>query len=152
MKMRLEYRLDDEYKQYPALWNYQNITPVEAVARMTCEFFVKDGETYAVTATAMDPDGTAVLYVKKESYTNDSSETRYSHIGFEVRELKGTMPNLVEQKDVWEHEQIVSTLHSDFIYIHKDGKFMEFALDSREIDEDRKCYVYYGTFTGKNRE
>ena len=72
--MRLEYRLDDEFKQYPALWNYQNITPVEAVARMTCEYFVKDGETYAVTATALDPDGTSVLYVKKESYTNDPQE------------------------------------------------------------------------------
>ena len=28
---------------------------------------------------------------------------------------------------------------------------MEFELDSREIDEDRKCYIYYGKFTGKNR-
>jgi hypothetical protein len=151
MKMRLEYRLDDEVKQYPALWNYQNITPVEAVARMTCEFFVKAGETYSVNATAMDPDGTAVLYVSKESYTNDSSDTIYSHIGFEVRELKGTASKLVEGKDVWSHEEILATLHSDFIYLQKEGKFMEFELDSREIDEDRRCYVFYGTFSGKNR-
>lgn len=149
--MRLEYRLDDEIKQYPALWNYQNISPVEAVARMTCEFFVKEGETYEVTATAMDPDGTAVLYVTKESYTNDSSDTIYSHIGFEVRELKGTTSRLLEGKDVWEHEEILATLHSDCIYLQKDGKFMEFVLDSREIDEDRRCYVFYGTFSGKNR-
>jgi hypothetical protein len=149
--MRLEYRLDDEKKQFPALWNYQNITAVEAVARMTCEFFVKAGETYVVNATAMDPDGTAVLYVTKESYTNDTSDTIYSHIGFEVRELKGTTSALVERKDVWEHEEILATLHSDFIYIQKDGKFLEFELDSREIDEDRKCYVFYGSFTGKSR-
>ncbi|MEH7249614.1 hypothetical protein V7114_22890 [Neobacillus niacini] len=149
--MRLEYRLDDEVKKYPALWNYQNITPVEAVARMTCEYFVKDGETYAVTATALDPDGTSVLYVKKERHTNDTLEKRYSHIGFEVRELQGMTYSLVESKDVWEHEEILATLHSDFIYIQREGKFMEFKLDSREIDEDRKCYVYYGTYTGKNR-
>lgn len=149
--MRLEYRLDDEIKNYPALWNYQNITHVEAVARMTCEFFVKEGETYAVNATAMDPDGTAVLYVAKESYTNDFSDTIYSHIGFEVRELKGTTSTLLERKDVWDHEEILATLHSDFIYIQKDSKFLEFELDSREIDEDRRCYVFYGTFTGKNR-
>jgi hypothetical protein len=149
--LRLEYRLDDEVKQYPALWNYQNITPNEAVARMTCEFFVKDGETYAVSATAMDPDGTAVLYVKKENYFNDSSDTIYSHIGFEVREIKGTTSAIVERNDVWEHEEILATLHSDIIYLQKDGKFMEFMLDSREIDEDRRCYVYYGTFSGKTR-
>ncbi|MDM5328743.1 hypothetical protein [Neobacillus sp. CF12] len=149
--MRLEYRLDDEVKQYPALWNYQDITPNEAVARMTCEFFVKDGETYAVSATAMDPDGTAVLYVKKETYFNDSSDTIYSHIGFEVREIKGTTSAIVERNDVWGHEEILATLHSDIIYLQKDGKFKEFVLDSREIDEDRRCYVYYGTFSGKTR-
>jgi hypothetical protein len=149
--MRLEYRLDDEIKQYPALWNYQNITPAEAAARMTCEFFVKEGETYAVKATAMDPDGTAVLYITKEGYTNDFSDKLYSHIGFEVRELKGTTSTLLEGKDVWEHEEILATLHSDFIYLQKDGKFMEFELDSREIDEDRRCYVFYGTFSGKKR-
>ncbi|WHY01626.1 hypothetical protein [Neobacillus sp. DY30] len=148
--MRLEYRLDDAIKKYPALWNYQNITPVEAVARMTCEFFVKEGETFAVNATAMDPDGTAVLYVTKESYTNDSSDTIYSHIGFEVRELKDASSILVEEKNVWNHEEILATLHSDFIYIKKEGKFLEFGLDSREIDEDRRCYVFYGTFTGKS--
>lgn len=149
--MRLEYRLDDEVKQYPALWNYMNITSIEAVARMTCEYFVKEGETYAVSGTAVDPDGTAVLYVRKESYTNDSSDTMYTHIGFEVRELKGNSSTLVERREVWEHEEILATLHSDFIYIHKDAKFLEFELDSREIDEDRKCYIFYGVFTGKTR-
>jgi hypothetical protein len=149
--LRLEYRLDDEFKHYPALWNYLNITPAEAVARMTCEYFVKDLVTYAVTATAMDPDGTAVLYVKEENYLNDSSDTRYSHIGFEVRELKGKDSVLLEKKDVWEHEEILTALHSDILYIQRNGKFLELALDSREIDEDRKCYVFYGTFTGKSR-
>ncbi|MEH6994015.1 hypothetical protein V7075_15080 [Neobacillus drentensis] len=149
--MRLEYRLDDEYKNYPALYNYQDISRVEATARMTCEYFVKDRETFAVSATSMDPDGTAVMYVKRENHYNDSSDTIYSHIGFEVRELMGTSSRVVEKKDVWEHEEIVTTLHSDFIYIYKNGKTLEFSLDSREIDEDRKCYVYYGKFTGKSR-
>ncbi|MDF2857589.1 MAG: hypothetical protein K0Q87_3440, partial [Neobacillus sp.] len=87
MKMKLEYRLDDEFNKYPALWNYPNITPSEATARMTCEYFVKDGETYQVTGTAKDPDGTAVLFVKKENYSPDPTDIIYSHIGFEIREL-----------------------------------------------------------------
>ncbi|MDM5187884.1 hypothetical protein QUF99_11255 [Bacillus sp. DX4.1] len=149
--MRLEYRLNDEVKQYPALWNYLKIPVSEAVARMTCEYFVKEGNTYVVTATAMDPDGTAVLYVKKEKFLNDSSENRYSHIGFEIRELQGAGSILVESKDVWDHEEILTSLHSDVLYIQRDGIFMEFSLDSREIDEDRKCYIYYGNFTGERR-
>lgn len=149
--MRLEYRLDDEVKKYPALWNYLNITTAEAVARMTCEYFVKEGETYVVTATAEDPDRTAVIYVKKEAYSSDSSDTIYSHIGFEIRELQGGKSTLLQSKDVWEHEDLLTTLHSDALYIQKNGKFMELALDSREIDEDRRCYVYYGNFTGESR-
>ncbi|MDN3017565.1 hypothetical protein PH210_15305 [Paenibacillus sp. BSR1-1] len=148
--MRLEYRLDDDH-QYPALWNYMNVSPAEAVARMSCEFFVKEGETYVVTATAMDPDGSAVIYIKKERFTNDSTEIHYPHIGFEIRELNRSGSNLIEHKDVWDHEGVLPALHSEYIYIQRNGKFAEFAMDSREIDEDRKCYVYYGNFTGKSR-
>ena len=39
--MRLEYRLNDETKGYPALWNYTNISNSEIIARMTCEYFIK---------------------------------------------------------------------------------------------------------------
>jgi hypothetical protein len=118
---------------------------------MTCDFFVKEGRTYAVTATAMDPDGMAVLYVKKEDYVNEGTEQSYSYIGFEIRELSQSGTKLLESKELWGHEEVLSRLHSDFIYIQKDGMFLEFALDSREIDEDRKCYIYYGNFTGKSR-
>ncbi|MEH7503328.1 hypothetical protein V7152_15170 [Neobacillus drentensis] len=149
--MRLEYRLDDEYQKFPALWNYQNLTVSETVARMSCEYFVKEAETYVVTATAIDPDGTSVMYVKKEKSFDDVTEEMYSHIGFEVRELQRNRSVLIENKEVWNHEEVLAVLHSDIIYIRRDGSFMEFTLDSREIDEDRKCYVYYGSFTGKTR-
>lgn len=149
--MRLEYRLDDEYQKFPALWNYQNLTVSETVARMTCEYFVKEAETYVVTATAIDPDGTTALYVKKEKSFNDVMDDKYSHIGLEVRELQRNKSVLIEKKEVWNHEEVLAVLHSDIIYIQSDGRFQEFTLDSREIDEDRKCYVYYGNFTGRLR-
>jgi hypothetical protein len=149
--LRLEYRLDDEYQKFPALWNYLNLAVTEAVARMSCEYFVKEGEIYVVTATAIDPDETVVLYLKKERYSNDSTEIKYLQIGFEIREISGDNSTLLESKEVWNHEEVLSTLHSDIIYIKRDGEFLEFTLDSREIDEDRKCYVYYGNFTGNSR-
>lgn len=66
--MRLEYRLNDETKGYPALWNYANISNSEIIARMTCEYFIKDKNTYVVTATSVDPDGTAVIYIQQETF------------------------------------------------------------------------------------
>ncbi|MBY7110958.1 hypothetical protein ILT06_08540 [Bacillus sp. 17RED48] len=149
--MRLEYRLNDETKRYPALWNYANISNSEIIARMTCEYFIKDNKTYVVTATSVDPDGTAVIYIQKEEFANDPSDPTYSHIGFEVRELSETSSSIIDRKDVWNYEEILPSLHSDLIYIQHDGMHMEFALDSREIDEDRRCYIYYGNFTGESR-
>ncbi|MFC4802748.1 hypothetical protein ACFPA1_25880 [Neobacillus sp. GCM10023253] len=149
--MRLEYRLVEENQQYPALWHYYDISKSEAAARMTCEYFVKNNETYKVTATALDPDGTAVIYVDKEEFSNDTLEKYHSHIGFETRELTEQGSILIDQKEIWEHDEVLAALHSDFIYIKRGEKFLEFAMDSREIDEDRKCYVYYGNFTGNSR-
>ena len=63
--MRLEYRLNDETKGYPALWNYANISNSEIIARMTCEYFIKEKNTYVVTAS-VDPDGTTVIYIQKK--------------------------------------------------------------------------------------
>jgi hypothetical protein len=149
--LKLEYRLDDGYQKFPALWSYQNLTVCETVARMSCEYFVKEGETYVVTATATDPDGTTVLYMKKEKSFTDVTEKYYSHIGLEVRELQRDGSVLIEEKEVWDHEEVLTVLHSDIIYIQREGRLLEFTLDSREIDEDRKCYIYYGTYTGKTR-
>ncbi|MEH7075538.1 hypothetical protein [Neobacillus drentensis] len=147
--MRLEYRLDDEYQKFPALWNYSNLTISEAVARMSCEYFVKEAETYVVTATATDPDGTTVLYVKKEKLFDGGMNDIYPQIGFEIRELQSQGSLLLEKREVWNHEEVLALLHSDIIYLEKDGRFHEFTLDSREIDEDRRCYVYYGNYSGK---
>ena len=75
--MRLEYRLNDGTKKYPALWNYTNISNAEIIARMTCEYFIKDKNTYVVTATSVDPDGTAVIYIQKKSLQM-TLQTRYT--------------------------------------------------------------------------
>ncbi len=112
---------------------------------------LKRKNTYVVTATSVDPDGTAVIYIQKEVFANDPSDPTYSYIGFEIRELSETSSNIVDSQDVWNYEEILPSLHSDIIYIQRDGMSMEFSLDSREIDEDRKCYIYYGNFTGESR-
>jgi hypothetical protein len=147
--LRLEYRLDDEIKHFPALWHYDHLSISEIVSRMTCEYFVKDGSTYHVTMTVKEPEGLIVIYVTKEEFKEDQFEKIYQYIGFEMREIQRSGDSkLLEGKELFSHDEAMDVLHCDVIYVNREGEFLEFKLDSREIDEDRKCYVYYGTFTG----
>lgn len=149
--LRLEYRLDDEFKHYPALWHYDKLSVSEIVSRMTCEYFVKEGSTYRVTLTVKEPEGMIVIYISKEEFKEDQFEKNYNFIGFETREIQNYGDSkLLESKDLFSHDEAMDVLHCDVIYINREDKCLEFKLDSREIDEDRKCYVYYGAFTGNN--
>lgn len=146
--MKLEYRLNDEIKHFPAIWHYDQLNYGELLARMTCEYFVKDGQTYRVTGTAIEQNELYVIYVEIEAFETDQNEDIYSNIGFEFQEIvrKGRY-HLVERRNLVSHDEALPLLHCDFFYF-KDGQMSrEFQLDSREIDEDRRCYVVYGKFT-----
>lgn len=139
--MRLEYRLDDG-KEYPALWNYDQLSSVELVARMTCEYFIKGNKTYKVTETRREKSIT-VIYIEEDQIKNDGIETIYSHIGFEVKEVLSVgRYHTVDARELYTHDEALELFHCDVIMVGD----REFRLDSRELDENRKCYVYYGQF------
>ncbi|HYK75315.1 MAG TPA: hypothetical protein VEV44_19640 [Pseudoneobacillus sp.] len=139
--MRLEYRLDDGL-HYPALWYYDHLSTVELVARMTCEYFIKERKTYTITATRKEKNMT-VIYLEEELDDVEGIERIYSHIGFEVKEVqnKGRY-HTIDERDLHSHDEALELFHCDVILLGE----REFHLDSRELDEDRKCYVYYGSF------
>lgn len=138
--MKLEYRLDDG-RIYPALWFYNHLSIIELVARMTCEYFIKDNRTFIVTGTRKEK-GLTVIFIKEENMTNET-ERLYSHIGFEIKEvLSNGRYNTIEARELYTHDEALEFFHYDVILINE----QEFHLDSRELDEDRKCYVFYGRF------
>ncbi|WP_100408032.1 hypothetical protein [Bacillus solitudinis] len=146
--MKLEYRLDSKEEDYPALWLYDNLSVSELVSRMTCEYFVIEGNTYHVIMTAKEPENLTVIYVKREEFKNNSGDFKYDLIGFEYKEvIEKDNYQLIQTKELESHDEALLTLHCDAVYLEKDGSLKEFKVDSREIDEDRKCYVYYGTFS-----
>jgi hypothetical protein len=139
-EMVLEYRLDDG-RNYPALWYYNHLNMIELVARMTCEYFIKDNKTYTVTGTRKEP-GVTVIYLK-EDFTSNEFEKHYSHIGFELKEvLAAGRYHTIESRELFTHDEALELFHCDVIIVND----REFHLDSRELDEDRKCYVYYGHY------
>jgi hypothetical protein len=136
----LEYRLDDN-RNYPALWYYKELSTSELVARMTCEYFIKDNKTYLVTGTQKET-GITVIYIKEEAISNEY-EVTYPYIGFEMKEVLSVgRYNTIEAKELFSHEEALELLHYDVILLGA----REFHLDSRELDEDRNCYVYYGRY------
>ncbi|MCA1029444.1 hypothetical protein LCL95_00200 [Bacillus timonensis] len=148
--MKLEIRNYDKYG-YPALWHYDYLQTSELVGRMSCEYLVRDGLTYQVVANATEPNNLFVLYVKEIGREHAfSEESSFTSIGFEIRELKGRFEApIVRKEEFLAHDAVLGYLHSDFVYVERDGKQLEMKLDSLELDEDRKCYVYYGEFTGE---
>jgi hypothetical protein len=136
----LEYRLDDN-RNYPALWFYTQLSTSELVARMTCEYFIKENKTYSVTGTRKEKEMT-IIFIKEETVTNEK-ETTYPYIGFEFKEILAMgRYHTIERREIFSHEEALELLHYDVILI--DGR--ELHLDSRELDEDRNCYIYYGKY------
>lgn len=138
--MQLEYRLDDG-RNYPALWYYEHLNTIELVARMTCEYFIKENKTYSISGTRKEKN-TTVIFIKEEMITNEQ-ERYYDYIGFEIKEVlsKGRY-HTVEARELFTHDEALMLFHCDTILVGD----REFQLDSRELDEDRKCYVFYGNF------
>jgi hypothetical protein len=147
--MKLEYRLDDVLSDFPALWRYDDISLSELVCRMTCEYFYKDGKNYIVSATSKEPNNENVIYIKEEGF-NSLDERKYKHIGLEFKEvISKDIYNFIESKDLDSHDEALHYLHCDYVYLQRGNFLSEFKLDSRELDEDRKCYIFYGNFTGR---
>ncbi|MCH1624287.1 hypothetical protein [Fredinandcohnia quinoae] len=150
---KLEYRLNDKWNHFPAIFHYEQIQEEELICRMSCGYYVKENKVYKAISNALEPNGMVVIYVEEAGASVKNNEEKvYSGIGFEIRELNGNEARLIKAEEHDMHRDVQLSLHSDFLYIPRKGSTivaLEFKLDSLEIDEDRNCYVYYGTFTGE---
>ncbi|PLT30168.1 hypothetical protein [Peribacillus deserti] len=149
----LEYRLNDSFDGYPALFQYKNLDTAELACRMSCEYYIKAGQVYRVVSSAVEPYENCILYVEKEgSNIPFPDERMYKGITLEIREFisRDSSP-LIEVLEFKYHAQALKYLQSDFIYTKDCGKqdtFHELELMYTEIDEDRGNYVFYGKRTG----
>lgn len=146
---RLQYRLLDEGRGFPLLFDY-NVEIDELIARMSCQYLVKDEREYKAVSNATEPNGVNVIYVTEGTNRLFATERFYDRIGFEVREWRGGGANtdVLHVKEFKSHYDALPILHSDYIYVPHGGRQAEIELDSLEIDEVRRCYVYYGKLTG----
>jgi hypothetical protein len=137
---KLEYRLNDERSNYPALFHYEFSEPSEIFSRRLCDYFIKDKKVYRKTSTSLE-EKYYVIYVENDSeeYIFEDAEM-YKHVTLEVRDYKeNSISPLIYTYDLYSHEEALSLLGNDYLWIHNE----EYEKISAEIDEDRSTYVLY---------
>ncbi|WP_226667964.1 hypothetical protein [Metabacillus litoralis] len=137
---KLEYRINDERNNYPALYHYEFEDPYEIYCRRLCEFFIKGKQVYKQTSSSLEEEY-YVIYVEKDTdeYIFEDAET-YSHVTLEVRDYKEySVSPLIFTYDLYSHEEVLSLIGNDYLWIENE----EYEKISAEIDEDRSTYVLY---------
>jgi hypothetical protein len=140
-----EYRLSDESKGYPVLFQYQNIDPVEAAMRFICDYFVKENKTYLKTASAIEAPN-YVMYVEETEDdaaedTNAQNAMPPQGIAVEVRRYQDGATHYPIIHQFGFNSQIEA-----FTYLLADTMILfgqEYEKTSAEVDEDRQAFVYY---------
>lgn len=142
---RLEYRLFDERRGFPLLYEYAFIDKDEVSLRFACDYLVKNRTVYEKTSCAVEP-GTYVIYVKVAE-DEQAAPAGIGHpglrggIGIELREYReGTSDYPVVHVFRFRDDDD-ALLHLQSDYVTWNG--VEWAKTSAEVDEDRKVYVYY---------
>lgn len=139
---KLEYRLYDEEKGFPALYHYDSISKDEILCRCLSDYWVKDGIVYERTSNSLEID-IYIIYVKP---ANDELPMLLKYNNSEFIEIE-----IREYHEDLEEYPLIKTLEMNNLtdvalfglcnYFLLEGK--EWEQTSFEIDEDRKTYVIY---------
>lgn len=143
--MKLEYRLLDEERGHPVLYEYPSIAREEIAARQWCDYFIKDSVVYAKESSLANAECT-VIYVQVAEDEQappppDRTGLRSAELAWELREYAEETADypLIERFPVRTHMEVLLQIHNDAL----EHKGQVWRKTSCEIDEDRKVYVYY---------
>jgi hypothetical protein len=140
----LEYRLNDEAKNYPSIYQYKDLNKNEVYCRRRCDYFIKEGKIYRKTSCLLEED-MIVIYVEE-----DPEEELFYHapvykqITLEIRFYNEEDSPLLYTYDLKSHEDAFDIIGNEFLQIGRN----EYEVTAAEIDEDRSTYVLYVTETG----
>ena len=141
----LEYRLNDESKNYPAIFHFQDLDKFEIYCRRICNYIIKEGIIYRKTSSLLE-DALFAIYVEvdtEEELFDDALV--YKQITLEIRLFhEDEYSALLYTYDLNTHEEAFDLIGSDFLQIGRN----EYKVIAAEIDEDRSTYVLYVEETG----
>jgi len=142
---RLEYRLWDESGNESILFYYNDIKNTEIAARMTCDYFVKEGRVYEKDSTFWE-NGLYIIYVHPvDDELVHEGEPNYlskREVVLEVREFKENTEYypLIQVYFLNNMDKMATLLQGDRYY----SGGIQWEKTSAETDEDRGAFVLYG--------
>lgn len=141
----LEYRLFNELQEFPVLYSYETIDPLEIALRFTCDYFIKNKTVYQKTSCAVEQDCYVIYVQSLGADTEDAAlpviNTNSRAVSLQLRHYQAESSEHPLIHTFQFHDPITALLQlqSDFLY----WLGQEWEKTSSEIDEDRKCYIYY---------
>lgn len=117
-------------------------------------FLIRDGQQYEVTDTQSLPSGTTHMYVKGLGADANPYPEHYENPMVKPLEIRNIdTKELIFVFSLQTDLEMIDLLLSSTIYVpvngnREIGRFRQVAVDSIEFDQDRSCYVYYGSLTG----
>jgi hypothetical protein len=141
----LEYRINDESENYPAICHYQALNKFEIYCRRICNYFIKDGKIYRKTSSLLEEE-LFVIYVEEDTEEELFDDALvYKQITLEIRLFdKDEYSPLIYTYDLNTHEDAFDLIGNDLLQIGKN----EYQISVAEVDEDRSTYVLYVKETG----
>jgi hypothetical protein len=141
----LEYRLNDEFNDFPALYHYKNLEREQIYVRRECDLFVKDSVVYKQTSSALEDDRFVIYLEEEKRETPIHTGPTYDKLVIEVREFK----NIGERRILhtfhcFNHDEILGYLGNTYITLFQ----KEYCRVLAEVDEDRKAYILFVKATG----
>ena len=114
----LEYRLNDESKDYPAIFHYQDLGKFEIYCRRICNYIINGGKIYRKTSSLLEDD-LFVIYVEvdtEEELFDDAPV--YKQITLEIRLFhENEYSPLLYTYDLNLHEDAFDLIGNDFLQI-----------------------------------
>ncbi|KZZ83936.1 hypothetical protein [Bacillus sp. SJS] len=142
----LEYRLNDPLNDYPAIYHFKDLDPMQIFCRRSCDYFVIEGSVYEVTSTALEHDRFVIYLNPDKEEQPFASAVQDRPLGIEIRlyEEYKESPEFM-YISCFDHVDVFSRLDSTYLTLR--GK--EYERISAEMDQDRRVYVLYVKETGE---
>lgn len=137
---KIEYRLNDPKKNYPALYHLENIPVLEIYSRRNTDYFILDRKVYEQISSLIEENCMVVYLQECLDEIPFEKETTHNQLGIELRLYNERAGHpMIDFLFCQNHEELSPYLHTTYVLLQGE----EYEVISSETDQDRKTFVTY---------
>lgn len=144
---KIEYRLNDPKRNYPALYHLENIPTLEVYSRRNTDYFILDRKVYEQISSLIEENCMIVYVQESTDEVPFESAAVQNQLGIELRLYnERTGHPMIDFLYCQTHEELSPYLHTTYLLLQGE----EYEIISSETDQDRKTFVVYLKRTTKS--